>query len=339
MMTMVKPPEQIKTVTAKELSADEESKIRQLLLQRCQELRITLEDLGEQCWALQRRSVMGDSSNKEQQVIRNLTKHYENLIRDAILEQMEIQHLLHSQSSIDEQYSGSCVGTKPPTLDDEDEVEQDEDQPIMLEEQDKDQPMLGQDQDPLSTLGQDGIKLSVLGQDEVKLSVLEEQDEDQPMLLEQDEVKPMLGQDEVKLSMLGQDEVQLSVLGQDEVQLSVFGQDGVKLSVLEQDEVQLSVCGDSGDGQVSTPAGVTPASVGGERASVSEDEVSAGVTPVSLGGERASESGDDVSAHAGVIPASGGERASDPARDERVSVHVDQELSTSWVLVFIMFHQ
>ena len=75
MTTMDKPPEQIKTMTAKELSADEESKIRQLLLQRCQELVIILEDLGEQCLALQRRSVMGDPSNKEQQVIRNLKKH------------------------------------------------------------------------------------------------------------------------------------------------------------------------------------------------------------------------------------------------------------------------
>ena len=41
----------------------------------------------------------------------------------------------------------------------------------------------------------------------------------------------------------------------------MFGQDEVRLSVFGHDEVKLSVSGD----EVSTSAGVTPASLGGER--------------------------------------------------------------------------
>ena len=41
----------------------------------------------------------------------------------------------------------------------------------------------------------------------------------------------------------------------------MFGQDEVRLSVFRHDEVKLSVSGD----EVSTSAGVTPASLGGER--------------------------------------------------------------------------
>ena len=188
MTTMAKPLEQIKMMTDKELSdmyrdIEEEHKIQQQ--QRLQELRSILEDLGSQGLALQRRSMMGDPSDKEQLVIKNLIKHIENRIRDSMIERMVILQQLQrqSQSSID-QYSEPNFGVKPPSLEDEDEESE-----VALE-QDFDQPMLV------------------------------EQDEDQPMLVEQDEDQPMLVEQDVdQLTVLGQDQDQLTMLGQDEVQL------------------------------------------------------------------------------------------------------------------------